>query len=440
MYAIQALLYQGAAVLYVGYKSEEMLLFLPGEDGKYRVWRTLSAMFSNTMLKLDSRVVAVIDPPERGAYSARAACRVVMFASNNAKKHFENWEKDGVLLVTSMPLKWEVLAMVIFLWNEVSTPSMWSSHWWQVGKINSLEEKIGEIEKRIDLVGPIPRLVFSSQLFQGAINECLSGAVNAAADVSDSELYKALCGRYSPFIGKHPASVSSRIFFLNSKPRQYRTWRGREIDRITLQLSPLAAHVLQDRLLDRITTLRGLPFEDFAYDVLCERMGLEADTERSGDSSWQDGIRRLVALLRNDDVLFRPGSSNFPLIDFASFITEWYNAKSSNAIAKAVMIKSDGALLFLREMEKAMREVYSRDAIEDIVNSHPPTLTIVCNEDKRASLDKEVDLILFHVPVRVEVLNLRETTSQQVFDNMSTTKKLLKEWDQLRKGLNPQAI
>lgn len=69
MYAIQCLLHRQAAVLYVGCKTEKMLLFLPNEDGKYRV------LSGNP----------VIDTPEEGPYSSMGECRVLKFVSNNAE-------------------------------------------------------------------------------------------------------------------------------------------------------------------------------------------------------------------------------------------------------------------------------------------------------------------------------------------------------------------
>lgn len=62
------------AVLYVGFKSREMFLFLPGEDGKYRVWSGSTDKFGESRLNKEQRVVAVIDPPEGGSYSSMGKC------------------------------------------------------------------------------------------------------------------------------------------------------------------------------------------------------------------------------------------------------------------------------------------------------------------------------------------------------------------------------
>eukprot|EP00178_Gracilaria_changii_P022651 TRINITY_DN674_c0_g2_i1.p1 TRINITY_DN674_c0_g2~~TRINITY_DN674_c0_g2_i1.p1 ORF type:complete len:318 (+),score=35.79 TRINITY_DN674_c0_g2_i1:683-1636(+) len=208
MYAIQTLLHRGAAVLYVGYKSKGMLLFLPGNDRKYRVWSGSSDQFGLTTFLRDNRVVAVIDPPEEGSYSSMGECRILKFVSNNAELHFRNWVKDGILLVTFMPTIKQVVVMTPILWNDATSP-----HPWQHSKLNTLEVKMVEIEKRIELVGPIPRLVFNSRLFVNAVERCEQGAEEAAMTVSDRNIFKALRGRYRALIEKYPASASSSLFF-----------------------------------------------------------------------------------------------------------------------------------------------------------------------------------------------------------------------------------
>lgn len=425
MYAIQTLLHRQAAVLYVGYKSRKMLLFLPTAGGKYRVWRGNAEKFGESRFIQEPRVVAVIDPPEEGPYTSMGECRVLKFVSNNAERHFRNWEKDGVLLVTSMPTERKIIVMTQILWDEDKSP-----HPWQRGKLCTLEQKMTEIGKRAELVGPIPRLVFDSDSFGKAIIECLSGAFQAANVVSDSELYEALHGRYSPYLAKHPASASCRLFFLNPNLYHHKTWRDRKRHQSKLQLTPIAAHILRGRLLEKIELSRNISFEDLAYNILCKRLGLLPDTDRIGERTFEEGFRRLVLLHPDTSVFFRPGVGNFPLIDFASGTTVWYNANSADPRKAAVIIEHKGALRFLREMEKYMLEVYSRDAIREILECDPPRLIIVSNCDMRTMLDREVGLSLFDVPVRIEMMNVKEVPAKELLDGMDRTKKLLQEWHQ----------
>lgn len=70
MYVIQALLQFGTAVLYAGYKSKDLIHFLPGEDGNYRLWWKKISDYENIMLTFGTTTVAVIDTPKRDSYFA----------------------------------------------------------------------------------------------------------------------------------------------------------------------------------------------------------------------------------------------------------------------------------------------------------------------------------------------------------------------------------
>lgn len=76
---------------------------------------------------------------------------------------------------------------------------------WQQDAFYALEKMSFELEKKPDLVGVMPGLVFDSDLFGDAINTGLTGASPAAEDISDTKRYKVLPGSYSPFIAKHLA-------------------------------------------------------------------------------------------------------------------------------------------------------------------------------------------------------------------------------------------
>ena len=310
------LLHRNAAVLYVGYKSDEMLLFLPGDDDKYRDWRTRAIKFRDTNLALDPRIVAVIDPPEKGMYSSMGKCRVLKFVSNNAEKHFRNWEKDGILLVTSMPSTEEVVAMTSVVWDIEKTP-----HPWQHSKLETLEERISEVEKRIELVGPIPRMVFSSSLFRRAIADCRSSARKAAETITDLELCKAMRGKYTPFIEKHPMSLFSKLFHL--LPQQMypksRVERMSIVYEPTLRLSAVAQFELRNLLERSIMALRKENFEDFSFDWIC------ATGERLPEIQYDHGhgvtasaFKRICSLRGCELRAYRPVAEKFPFIDFAT--------------------------------------------------------------------------------------------------------------------------
>lgn len=73
--------------------------------------------------------------------------------------------------------------------------------------------KVAEIEKRIELVGPIPHLVFDAGPSVHAVGERVQGAAGAGDKVSDFDLYKAIRGKSSTFLAKHPVFRFFENFF-----------------------------------------------------------------------------------------------------------------------------------------------------------------------------------------------------------------------------------
>lgn len=84
--------YRQAAVLYMGYTSRKMLLFLPQRDGEDEMWRTTSTNFDQIKFQDDADVVAFIDVPEEGPYASIGECRILKFVLTDAEKHVRNWE------------------------------------------------------------------------------------------------------------------------------------------------------------------------------------------------------------------------------------------------------------------------------------------------------------------------------------------------------------
>lgn len=125
------------------------------------------AKFRESTLIQKQCVIAVIHPPKDGTYLSIGMCQVLNFMSKNAENHFRNWEKDGILLVKSMPTEKEIIAMSTVLWDDEKF-----LHPWQNDICSLHEEKLTEIRNRIELIGPISRL-FSSDLLGKAIVRCL---------------------------------------------------------------------------------------------------------------------------------------------------------------------------------------------------------------------------------------------------------------------------
>lgn len=106
-----------------------MFLSLPGEEGIYRVWTKVASNFKKIVLNSNRRVAAGINPSEKGSYSTGGIWILLMFASNNDENHFDNFEMDGILPVTSMPSVKEAVLMTQGLWEDDKTPHLcnWTS-------------------------------------------------------------------------------------------------------------------------------------------------------------------------------------------------------------------------------------------------------------------------------------------------------------------------
>ena len=123
-YAHQELLWRGEAVLRVGYKERTVYAFLPNEEGVYEVWEASAEDWHRSRIARREDAYALIDPPEeesKVAYTHAAKCKVIKFASNDAKKHYNNIEKDGKLMLLSIPTLDEMLAMAPVLFTTKSS-------------------------------------------------------------------------------------------------------------------------------------------------------------------------------------------------------------------------------------------------------------------------------------------------------------------------------
>lgn len=318
------------AVLYVGYKSKEMLLFLPQENKNYHLWKTSINMYKSTRFSFDKRVVAVIDPPgeEKNNFSMDA-CRVLKFVVNDAPIHFRNWWENGILLVTSIPSTKEVLAMTHVLWNDERTP-----HPWQYGKQITSEEKGEEIKKRVELVGPIPRLVFNSASFLDAIEDYRRNARRVAQVLSDVQLYEAMLGRYTSTVSTHPLSVSGTLFHRLPMHVYPRNWKQRTAitRQAALQLTSVSELVLRDRIKAGIAESRKVRKFLIRLNLQKESLSTEGPIYEERRTCWGIQKTRYTPNKRtNEEKAYRPKVGSFPFIDFATNITPWFNAKSTTS-------------------------------------------------------------------------------------------------------------
>ena len=255
-YTLQELLWRGEAVLRVGYKNKQALLFLPGQHGAYKVWEADSSVWSSSRLAANAQVYALIDPPEKGEYKDSANSRVVKWASNNSKMHYHNWAKDGKLLLTAMPSEAQVLAMVPTLWNQ-QTPFLGQ-------RFDTAEAQAEEIKKRCSLVGCVLRVVFDHKQFLAHVNGIIAESTKLGLAMSPNELRAYYVGTVDRTDGD-ASSVTSKMYLINphacyASPNMF-----------FVKLNPLATFVTRTRLMEAFASFDGktaYAFEDAVQSVL----------------------------------------------------------------------------------------------------------------------------------------------------------------------------
>jgi hypothetical protein len=233
-YTLQELLWRGEAVMRVGYKDRKTYLFLSDEDGEYKVWETVSSEWPRSRLAGDKRTYALIDPPEKEEYIDSAGCHVIRWASNNAWKHYWNWDEDGSLLLTAMPTEAEVLVMIPYLWTD-RTPFP-GQHF------ETAEAKAEEIMKRCHLVGWLLRITFDYKRFQAHLLKVVaeSKTLGMKMDIALVKSYHE--GRMTTADGE-ASSLSSKMYLMGPMPGDV------SHETMFANLNPLAAFVLRERLM-----------------------------------------------------------------------------------------------------------------------------------------------------------------------------------------------
>ena len=327
-YVLEELLWRGEAVLRVGHKDAKAYLFLPDENGKYRVWRTSADDWNRSEVAADRGAYALIDPPEIGVYADAAACHVIKFASNNAKKHYENYSKYGHMLVSALATIAEVLVMVPILWNGETTPHPDQVAGNDSDPFVSLEAKQDEIKKRCELAGTILRAVFNHEQFVEHLDKVVTHAQETALEMDATRFLAHVWGDLTQ-ADSHPSSTSSLDYLLNSVP-------GDPTKRQSyIKFSPTALHVLRLELKTKLAATdprRPFCFEDTttyilrsgAYERAIEGTSVRPENLKATAKAILDlpdsGERLVIA------------SPNFPVLDQATSRFEWYNAKAGKAV------------------------------------------------------------------------------------------------------------
>ena len=402
-YTLQELLWRGEVVMRVGYKMGDVHLFVPDEEGQYRVWCSADTdIWAKSVLAGDVRTFVLIDPPEAQArmYSDACGARMIKFASNNEDKHYRNFYKDGHLVFTSMPTVEEMVAMIPALWTE-ATPLPGQ-------KLESKEEKEEEVCKRCAAVGCAPRAVFNGELFKKQLRSVLTSSQELTMNVSWHALLRYLGGGYS---GGDDAvgSVSSKCFLLE----------GASADRTMafVRLSPITCVVLRDDLLKYMRAFdskSAFEFEQFVPHLMKRQDPAWKLQSRPSSKAETNAAIRALGDEPSDTVVV--ASSNYPVLDFATSRSDWFNAKAGKDKAKVgasafvttvvglgLARKEDGKLVMLDPSTRIRLTMMRASEVEKPSNSDGSSLQLSRDlSDKHSDLDVDQVQKVFDTHVRMD--------------------------------------
>eukprot|EP00591_Stephanopyxis_turris_P003074 CAMPEP_0195506668 /NCGR_PEP_ID=MMETSP0794_2-20130614/242_1 /TAXON_ID=515487 /ORGANISM="Stephanopyxis turris, Strain CCMP 815" /LENGTH=701 /DNA_ID=CAMNT_0040633063 /DNA_START=113 /DNA_END=2215 /DNA_ORIENTATION=+ len=336
------------SVLRVGYKEDRVYKFeLDDDTGQYTTWKFTGPIdsWTSTPEAQDDigDTVAVVDPPESGAYRWMAPCRCAKLVSNNEKKHFHNVYKDGELLVTQMPTVEETLAAI---------SALWTSNTAHPGdeKEPSNEAKEEEIRRRIKLVGTSWRNIFNWVNFESEVTAIMDTAFHRGVNLTPAELRTYYPGGLGPTTeSRSVASASSKLFWVNPGNRgtsgddDWTPRRARGKDSVELVMIPLARAVLSETLTEILETWGNEQWSEF--EEACFRMMVDGLDTVAMQSSPKTPVKPqsisetfdLLKTLRDDDNTVVRASKNFPVLDFATSRTAISNAKVGKGQTETAM-------------------------------------------------------------------------------------------------------
>lgn len=317
-YTLQELLWRGEAVMRVGYKDNAAFLFLPQEDGSYKVWREKAKSWSNSDIVDDDDMFVLIDPPESGDYDRAASCHVIEYCSNNEERHLRNATKDGEVLIMDMPNYSEILCMSSTLFDE------------EKFRIAGVTEPPGALERRCNLVGCLPGIVFDGHEFMKRLRMIKR---NAQRECKNSTFGGLIYFYKGGSIGtqKHDAAVMSRFFFV--RPAKHD--RGDANTSLNAATSFYIRNELRKHLAD-LTGAQAFTIEDICVMFLegGSWNGQPQPTREVVCGASLDDTTTKIKELPADGTKFVRASNCYPILDFAVTETQWFNAKVGESTPK----------------------------------------------------------------------------------------------------------
>jgi len=283
------------------------------------VWKAPADDWRRSTIAGSDNAFALIDPPEKEDYKRAAPCRVVMLVSNNAKDHYKNILKDGELLLTSMPTEPEMLAM---------TPVLFTERTALLGQdIDLTDDAVmkKEVLERCALVGCVPRHVFSHKQFEAGLNAIVRRARAVAVEKRTEALIQYSYGAVTTSDDNDASSVSSSIYDIDPSPDSRR--------KPFIRLKALAVWVWLDELKQHFSDLNGKVA--FRYEDHCGLLlrgfgsfdGTKLPQRTLLPTTSQKHTSALIRGKKGDNSVVVVASTGYPVLDYATSLYGWYNAK-----------------------------------------------------------------------------------------------------------------
>jgi hypothetical protein len=340
-YTLQELLCRGEAVMRVGYKDESVYLFLPftGPNGTntYRVWCGVAESWYISLFASQKMVFALIDPPEDPHYKRAAKCRVIEYCPNNEERHLKNAYKDGHVIVMGVPSLNEMLCMTSILWSDKSRIRTCQNS----SSFTTMEEQYDEVTRRCALLGSVPRLVFRGAVFLTTLDDIRRQAASLCLALNPEELVHVYNGGTTG-VKKQTISEMSRFFIIKPRDETYDFSADVDLDlRLELRGSPkvflnqATVYHVRETLRSKLSAMTGA--DAFQFGEICAML-LKGGTWNNicyparatilCGASLEHTTALILALPSDSsgNVLIR-ASNCYPVLDFASSPTTWFNAK-----------------------------------------------------------------------------------------------------------------
>jgi hypothetical protein len=320
-------------------------LFIPKPDeSEYLGW--LSSNYDKSRLTGDVRMIVLMDPPEESGYEWKYKARLVKVCSNNHDRHFLNLEKYVQIkpLYPAMPKLDEIFAMAKVLWNDAASSVD--------GKACKGEkEKLNILAMRAYLVGCAPRYLFNFESYQLRLND-ISDDVNALLLRSEIPGLFRIANEIQVIRGgKHLADVPSKFYDLDGEdivdektswPTVTLNGHARGLLLVKYMNDKPSPEVLEQfveecLLFGGTFQMKQLTF-DYPYKPSKDRkkMSLQWTDEEvvlprqkwfSDNKSAEDSIRATIQNLPPGVVFSTRLYKSYPVTDFATSPSEWWNAK-----------------------------------------------------------------------------------------------------------------